>query len=322
MAYRVVADHIRTLTVALSDGGRPDNVGRGYVLRRILRRAVRYATEKLNAKPGFFASLVPEVVRILGKTFPELDRDQETVKEIINDEEAQFLKTLTRGHRLLQRSIGKLAGAKVLPGTVAWRLYDTYGFPVDLTQLMVEEIGLTVDMVEYEEQKKKAQLISTGKAENAGVMVDLNVHMISKLIDDDVPKTNDQPKYDYVYRIEYKVDEDSTTEDYRECDSLLVKADTCSSDVFIPIILEFHGCSGHVLALVKGGEFVDEVGSGEECGIVLDKTCFYAEAGGQIFDQGYMVKKGEEVKAVVNGRLAGCTVTVTRLLIFRRRNSQ
>ena len=138
MAYRVLADHARTLTIALSDGGRPDNVGRGYVLRRILRRGVRYATEKLGAKPGMFASLVDTVVQLLGDAFPEVTKDPQQVKDIINEEEDQFLKTLNRGRKLLERTVEKLQ-SKTLPGDIGWRLYDTYGFPIDLTQLMVEE---------------------------------------------------------------------------------------------------------------------------------------------------------------------------------------
>ena len=146
MAYRVIADHIRTLTIALADGGRPDNVGRGYVLRRILRRGIRFATEKLNAKPGFFASLVDKVVELLGDAFPEVRKDPQAIKDVINEEETQFLKTLSRGKKLLDRTIAKMPeGTKVLPGDIAWRLYDTYGFPVDLTQLMCEERGLEVD---------------------------------------------------------------------------------------------------------------------------------------------------------------------------------
>lgn len=89
-----------------------------YVLRRILRRGVRYATEKLNAKPGFFASLVPVVVRLLRGTFPEIAKDPETVMDIINDEEQQFLKTLSRGHRLLKRTIEKLGDCKEFPGRI------------------------------------------------------------------------------------------------------------------------------------------------------------------------------------------------------------
>ena len=142
MAFRVVADHIRTLTVALADGGRPDNVGRGYVLRRILRRGIRFATENLGAKPGFFASLVDVAVDLLGGTFPEVKKDPQAIKDVINEEETQFLKTLSRGRKLLDRTISKLPSeTKVVPGEVAWRLYDTYGFPVDLTQLMARRKG-------------------------------------------------------------------------------------------------------------------------------------------------------------------------------------
>uniref|UniRef100_A0A672HYZ9 alanine--tRNA ligase n=1 Tax=Salarias fasciatus TaxID=181472 RepID=A0A672HYZ9_SALFA len=115
MAYRVLADHARTITIALSDGGRPDNTGRGYVLRRILRRAVRYSHEKLGAQKGFFASLVDVVVDSLGDAFPELKKDPDMVKDIINDEEAQFLKTLSRGRRILDRKIISLGDCKTIP---------------------------------------------------------------------------------------------------------------------------------------------------------------------------------------------------------------
>lgn len=92
MAYRVIADHIRTLTIALSDGGRPDNVGRGYVLRRILRRGIRFASENLNAQPGFFSGLVDTVCEILGDFFPEVNKDRQAIKDVIDEEEIQFLK--------------------------------------------------------------------------------------------------------------------------------------------------------------------------------------------------------------------------------------
>lgn len=121
---------------------------------------MRYATEKLNAKPGFFGSLVNVVVDLLGDVFPELTKDHQSIIDVINEEEAQFLKTLSRGRNLLDRTIAKLDNATILPGEVAWRLYDTYGFPVDLTQLMTEEKGLSVDMAGYEESKKLAQVIN------------------------------------------------------------------------------------------------------------------------------------------------------------------
>lgn len=264
MAYRVLADHARTITISLADGGCPDNTGRGYVLRRILRRAVRYATEKLNAKPGFFASLVHTVVDLLGETFPEVKRDPQSIIDIINEEETQFLKTLIRGRNLLNRTIGKLGGVKQVPGDVAWRLYDTYGFPVDLTQLMCEENGLNVDMITYEEAKKQAQLTSQGKGGNLEDTLALDVHAITELQNSGVAPTDDSYKYKY----------SSSTEKNTE--------------------YKFEPCTATVIALRFDKKFVDEVSSGQECGVLLDRTSFYAEQGGQIFDEGFMVKIGDE----------------------------
>ncbi|XP_026325999.1 alanine--tRNA ligase, cytoplasmic [Hyposmocoma kahamanoa] len=261
MAYRVLADHARTLTIALSDGGHPDNTGRGYVLRRILRRAVRYASEKLNAKPGFFASLVHTVVEILGGVFPEIKKDPDTIIQIINEEEIQFLKTLSRGRNLLNRTIEKLGNSKVVPGDVAWRLYDTYGFPIDLTLLMCEEKGLTIDMEAYEKAKKESLLASQGKAAGQEDLLALDVHDLSHLQETGVPVTDDSPKYDYV-----------------------------SSSTEKDAIYTFKPCTGKIVALRRDKQFVNEVTSGQECGIILDRTNFYAEQGGQIYDEGYMLK--------------------------------
>lgn len=265
MAYRVLADHARTLTIALSDGGYPDNTGRGYVLRRILRRAVRYATEKLNAKPGFFSTLVHTVVDILGDAFPEVKKDPQHVIDIINEEEQQFLKTLIRGRNLLNRTIAKLGGSKEIPGDVAWRLYDTYGFPIDLTTLMAEEKGLTVEMTGYEKAKEESYILSQGKESSRSDAITLDVHAISELQTKSVPPTNDSFKYKYT----------SSTEKDTE--------------------YQFEGCQGAIVALVNSdNKFVEEVHSGQNCGIVLDKTNFYAESGGQIYDQGALVKVDDE----------------------------
>lgn len=272
MAYRVLADHSRTLTIALSDGGRPDNIGRGYVLRRILRRAVRYATEKMNAAPGTFASLVPVVVEILGDAFPELKKDPEGVMDIINEEESQFLKTLSRGRSLLEKTVGKLGDQKFLPGDVAWRLYDTYGFPIDLTQLMVEEKGLAVDMECYEKAKQAAQLASQGGENKIDLGLKLDVHAISELQAKGVPSTDDLPKYDYSAKSE----------------------DKNASYDFAP-------CYGTVLVLRLNKKFVDSVEAGYQCGVILDCTNFYAESGGQSCDTGFMTsEENEEVEFAVN----------------------
>ncbi|XP_053625489.1 alanine--tRNA ligase, cytoplasmic isoform X2 [Plodia interpunctella] len=265
MAYRVLADHARVLTIALSDGGCPDNTGRGYVLRRILRRGVRYASEKLNAKPGFFASLVHTVVELLGDVFPEIKKDPESIIHIINEEEIQFLKTLTRGRNLLNRTIEKNGRSKIIPGDIAWRLYDTYGFPIDLTQLMCEEKGLTVDMETYEKAKKESQLASQGKSVGHEDLLALDIHALSYLQSSGISVTDDSPKYNYV-----------------------------PSNSGKEAIYKFDTCTGTVVALRRNKEFVNEVSSGQECGIILDKTSFYAEQGGQIYDEGYMVKVNDD----------------------------
>ncbi|KAI6178830.1 Alanine--tRNA ligase, mitochondrial [Aphelenchoides besseyi] len=267
MAYRVVADHARTLTISLSDGGRPESTGRGYVIRRILRRAVRYATEKLNAKAGFLSSLVPAVIESLGKVFPELNRDPETVIEIINDEEAQFLKTLNRGRVLFQKSLkGLKSGETKFPGEVAWRLYSTYGFPVDLTQLMAEEVGLEVDLEDYEKQKAEDVKRSAAGTEKVLETVDLNVHAIAELRNRGIKPTDDSPKYDY-------------KDDGKR--GLEAKYD-------------FKLCTGRIMAIRKNSEFAESLEEGENGGIILDQTCFYAEQGGQEFDTGFLKKVGNE----------------------------
>ncbi|CAN2389279.1 Catalyzes the attachment of alanine to tRNA(Ala) in a two-step reaction alanine is first activated by ATP to form Ala- AMP and then transferred to the acceptor end of tRNA(Ala). Also edits incorrectly charged tRNA(Ala) via its editing domain [Pristimantis euphronides] len=261
MAYRVLADHARTITVALADGGRPDNTGRGYVLRRILRRAVRYAHEKLNASKGFFATLVDVVVQSLGHAFPELKKDPDMVKDIINEEETQFLKTLKRGRRILDRKIQSLGESKTIPGDTAWLLYDTYGFPVDLTGLIAEERGLKVDMESFEEERRVAQLKSQGKGAGDEDLLMLDIYAIEELRSRGLEPTDDSPKYNY----------------------------TSSSDG----VYEFEGVEATVKAIRREKTFVDEASTGQECGLVLDKTCFYAEQGGQTYDEGYMVREDD-----------------------------
>uniref|UniRef100_A0AAY5L089 Alanine--tRNA ligase n=1 Tax=Esox lucius TaxID=8010 RepID=A0AAY5L089_ESOLU len=264
MAYRVLADHARTITIALSDGGRPDNTGRGYVLRRILRRAVRYSHEKLGAQRGFFATLVDVVVESLGNAFPELKKDPDMVKDIINEEEEQFLKTLSRGRRILDRKIQSLGDSKTIPGDTAWLLYDTYGFPLDLTALIAEERGLVVDVAAFEEEKKAAQIKSQGKGSGDADHIMLDIYAIEDLRNKDIAATDDTPKYNY------KTDDGGK---YGETDTLLAV--------------------GTVLAMRRERAFVDEVTTGQECGVLLDQTSFYAEQGGQSFDEGYMLKEND-----------------------------
>ncbi|KAF1387241.1 hypothetical protein PFLUV_G00103320 [Perca fluviatilis] len=264
MAYRVLADHARTITIALSDGGRPDNTGRGYVLRRILRRAVRYSHEKLGAQRGFFASLVDVVVDSLGNAFPELKKDPEVVKDIINEEEVQFLKTLSRGRRILDRKIMSLGDSKTIPGDTAWLLYDTYGFPLDLTSLIAEEKGMVVDIAAFEEEKKAAQLKSQGKGAGDVDHIMLDIYAIEELRNKNIPATDDSSKYSY------------TSEENGN--------------------YKFEQTSATVLALRCDRAFCDEVTTGQECGVLLDHTSFYAEQGGQTFDEGYMVREDDSTE--------------------------
>jgi alanyl-tRNA synthetase len=217
-AYRVVADHVRTLTVALSDGGVPNNVGRGYVLRRILRRGSRYARKKLGVTIGsFFSSLMPVVeetmVRLLkwilrkyiftilsqGHVFPELHTKVDEVKEILNEEEESFSRTLDRGEKLFEQyaRLAKESGAKELNGKDVWRLYDTYGFPVDLTRLMAEELGLGINEAEFVEAQAQSKEASKAFAKkNVDDSVKLDVHDIAALEKNEaVHKTDDDPKF-------------------------------------------------------------------------------------------------------------------------------
>ncbi|CDW58118.1 alanine tRNA ligase, cytoplasmic [Trichuris trichiura] len=266
MAYRVVADHIRALTVALSDGGRPDSTGRGYVLRRILRRGVRFATEKLNAPPGLFASLVPQVVAILGTTFPEMAKDPDAVMAIINEEEMQFLKTLSRGGKLLDRAIDKVSPGGHIQGDIAWRLYDTYGFPVDLTELIAEERGCTVDMVAYEACRLAAQKASQVKLSCKNGL-EFSAPVLKELNDLGIPTTDDSWKYRYSV------------------------ADVALNNY----VLET--CVCRVLAIRMNGKFINQVTSGDDCVLICDRTSFYAENGGQIYDEGFMEKGDAQVEA-------------------------
>jgi len=151
IAMRVIADHIRMLTFAITDGAVPSNEGRGYVLRRILRRASRYA-RNLDMHEPFIYKLVDKVVEIMGDAYPEIEPKKEYVKDVIRTEEENFNQTLDRGIEIFEEVASKLeaSGSKIFPGKEAFKLYDTYGFPIDLTNLMAEERGLKVDIAEFE----------------------------------------------------------------------------------------------------------------------------------------------------------------------------
>uniref|UniRef100_A0A915D1S5 Alanyl-transfer RNA synthetases family profile domain-containing protein n=1 Tax=Ditylenchus dipsaci TaxID=166011 RepID=A0A915D1S5_9BILA len=157
-SYRIVADHIRTLTVGLSDGVVPDHHDRGYLMRRILRRAVRCAGENLGAKSGHIASIVPVVVQSLGEAFPELHRNCESVMKTINKEESQYRELLRDALRICRETIREEQTWKFVPGDFAWRLQAVHALPLELTKEVAEDHGLTVNMKEYEEARQKASV--------------------------------------------------------------------------------------------------------------------------------------------------------------------
>ncbi|XP_029950412.1 alanine--tRNA ligase, mitochondrial [Salarias fasciatus] len=260
LAYRVVADHIRTLAVCIADGVHPGMSGAELVLRRILRRAVRFCVEVLQTPQGALAGLVPTVTHLLGDTYPELRREQDRVIDVINENEDQFLSSLQQGSRLIRRTLGRMKSKQeVFPASVAWSLHRDLGFPLDLVDLMLEESGVRVDSQELdrliaENQKANADLPAGAASPEA-----LDVVSLAELRRLGVPHSDDGLKYSYrLERGRYV----------------------------------FPTCRASVLALYDGGALVSEVGEGRRCGVVLDRTCFYSEQGGQSHDRGYFTRDG------------------------------
>ncbi len=170
VAMRVIADHLRAVSFSIADGQLPSNAKAGYVIRRILRRAVRYAYTFLNQKEAFLYKLVPVLVHEMGGAFPELPAQRELITKVIKEEEESFLRTLSNGINMLSTAIEavKAEGKTELDGTQAFRLFDTYGFPLDLTELICRESGLTVDEKQFEAemQKQKERARNAAAVEN------------------------------------------------------------------------------------------------------------------------------------------------------------
>jgi alanyl-tRNA synthetase len=272
-AYRVVADHVRTLSFAIADGAVPSNDGRGYVLRRVLRRAVRYGRQNLGADLGFFCRLVPKLVSVMGEAFPELVEKQNHVMAIIREEEESFSRTLDKGlqkfQELADRQPSGTDGAAVFSGDDAHFLYTTMGFPVDLTELMAQERGMGVDKAGFEARMKHEQELSAAAhkakmASGSGKDMDLQAEQTAHLASLSIPGTDDAAKY------------------------------VCNQDLT--------GCVVQALFLGRNETqdkigFVDAVGTeSSTVGFVLDKTSFYAEAGGQIFDTGLLESSSATVR--------------------------
>ena len=264
-AYRVVADHVRTCTIAISDGVVPDSIGRAYVVRRILRRGIRYARKYFNAEIGsFFAKFVPIVIDQLGDIFPETRRKAHEVQQVLNEEEQAFAITLDRGEALLNKYAYdcQSRGSKELPGADVWRLYDTYGFPVDLTKLIAEEQGLNIYESEVSLAREKAREASKGDKKNYSNPVKLDVHDIAALDKmHDVPRTDDAAKYN-------------------------------KGTVLSTIKSLYHD--------KKFMQNTSKLPPNSIFGVLLDKTNLYAESGGQECDTGKLVIGGSTEIAIRN----------------------
>jgi alanyl-tRNA synthetase len=237
-SLRVIADHIRACTFLVVDGVLPSNEGRGYVLRRIIRRALRHGY-KLGIQEPFFYKLVKVLEEEMGGAYPELTRGRAQAERVLQQEEERFAETLANGMVLLEGAIRNLQGAKVIDGDTVFKLYDTYGFPVDLTADVARERGLEIDQTRFEaameEQRRRSQ--------EASKFVDL--------------------------RGGASFDARTLFQGYEGLTG-----------------------SGRVVALLKQGAQVDTLGTGEQGEVVLDRTPFYAEAGGQVGDAGELTGPG------------------------------
>ncbi|MCF7202184.1 alanine--tRNA ligase [Pseudomonas oligotrophica] len=237
-SLKVVADHIRSCGFLIADGVTPSNEGRGYVLRRIIRRACRHGN-KLGAKGAFFHRIVAALVAEMGEAFVELRQQQAHIERVLKNEEEQFAKTLEQGLRILEQDLAGLEGS-VIPGALVFKLYDTYGFPVDLTNDIARERNLTLD----EEGFEREMDVQRERARSASAFgMDYN----------SLVKIEGQTQF-----TGYQGTRDS----------------------------------GRVLALFKEGMAVQALSAGEEGVVVLDRTPFYAESGGQVGDCGYLSAEG------------------------------
>lgn len=239
VAFKVIADHIRTVTFAVGDGALPSNEGRGYVLRRLLRRAVRYA-KQINIHKPFMFELVPVVGEIMKDFYPEVLANKEFIAKVTKNEEDRFHETLHDGLTILYDVINKEKeqGLTVIPGADAFRLYDTYGFPIELTEEYAEEENMTVDHEGFEKE------MEAQRERARAARQDVDSMQIQGGVLGDVKVASEFVGYD----------------------QLQVEA--------------------QVVAIVKDGDLITEAHEGEEVQIILDKTPFYAESGGQIADKG------------------------------------
>lgn len=238
-SLRVIADHIRSCSFLIADGVTPSNEGRGYVLRRIIRRALRHGNQ-LGLTQPFFYALVKSLSDVMGEAYPELIEKQMYIEKVLRQEEEQFSTTLAQGLKVFEQMVGELKG-DTLSGEAVFKLYDTYGFPADLTADIARERQLKIDETGFEEEMAKQRTRSRQASQ---------------------------------FKTEYNVAAgDQLPTEFTGHKNLLREAG-----------IE----TGKILALYREGKFVDVLNAGEKGSIVLDRTPFYAESGGQVGDQGVM----------------------------------
>lgn len=243
-SLKVVADHIRSCAFLVVDGVQPSNEGRGYVLRRIIRRALRHG-HNLGASGSFFYKLVGPLAEVMGEAYPELVSMADEIASVLKKEEQQFARTLDKGMGVLEAGLAELSGT-VLPGELIFQLYDTFGFPTDLTNDVAREKGYSLDMDGYEtcmeEQRNRARSAS---------------------------------QFGLDYSDNIRVDGSTQFCGY----------ETLENDA-------------NILALYAAGEPVDSATQDAEVVVVLDKTAFYAESGGQVGDSGYLQAESGKIEII------------------------
>lgn len=259
-SLRVVADHLRATVFLITDGVRPSNEGRGYVLRRIMRRALRHG-HQLGLPDLFFHQLVPHLVTLMGEAYPQLIAKQAHVQQVMVQEEEQFARTLAQGLKLLEEAIASLAGAKTIPGDTVFKLYDTYGFPVDLTADIAREKGLSLDQAGFEQAMAKQRHLSKSASKFNQAATGL-----------------------------------TTT-----CGSEFVGYDQLSIDTAI-------------VELYQGSNRVTQLSEGQEGSVVLPRSPFYAESGGQVGDSGWLRTQTAEFEVLDTQKAGDGIVHHGRLL--------
>jgi alanyl-tRNA synthetase (EC 6.1.1.7) len=251
VGFKVIADHIRAITFAVGDGALPSNEGRGYVLRRLLRRAVRYA-KMIGAKEPFLHELVPVVGEIMKDYYPEVKEKSEFIQRVVRNEEERFYETLNEGIGILAEVIEKQKGknSRIIPGEEVFRLYDTFGFPAELTEEYAADEGMEIDWKGFEREMEKQR----ERARSARQDVDSMQVQGGDLV-------NMKAKSEFV-------------------GYTLLEAEA------------------EVLGVFKDGRLIQSAEAGEEVQVILDRTPFYAESGGQVADRGTLTGEAFSARVV------------------------